>query len=203
MERTTALTPPEMIETDLRRGRYADGADAGADGAVPVLRTEVFPRQSRQIEYSMEANPGTVDEEKLAVMMEGGVNRSASASSPLTINCSMRSAGSMIRTMYTAVSKQPEAGFTNLSIDLMFGLPNQTLEQLDRSVTLALELDLPHYSIYSLKVEENTLFYKLYQRDELPLPDEDTEYAMYLLIMDRFVKRDMCSMRSATLPNRA
>ena len=76
--------------------------------------------------------------------------------------------------MYTAASKQPgRRGFTNLSIDLMFGLPNQTLEQLDRSVTLALELDLPHYSIYSLKVEENTLFYQLYQRDELPLPDED------------------------------
>ena len=53
-----------------------------------------------------------------------------------------------------------------MSIDLMFGLPNQTLDMLTESVDKALELGLPHYSIYSLKVEENTLFHTMYQRNQ-------------------------------------
>lgn len=67
----------------------------------------------------------------------------------------------------------------------MFGLPNQTVEMLDYSVSRALELGLPHYSIYSLKVEENTLFHTMYQKNQLPLPAEEDELNMYLLLMER------------------
>lgn len=67
----------------------------------------------------------------------------------------------------------------------MFGLPNQTVEMLNESITKALALDLPHYSIYSLKVEENTLFHTMFKKNQLPLPHEDDELQMYLLLMER------------------
>lgn len=189
MERTTALMPPEMIETIFVGGGTPTVLTPEQMSVFLSSVQKFFPRQSPQIEYSMEANPGTVDEEKLAVMLEGGVNRLSFGVQSFD-NQLLYAIGRIHDTddVYRSIEAARKTGFTNLSIDLMFGLPNQTLEQLDRSVTLALELDLPHYSIYSLKVEENTLFYKLYQRDELPLPDEDTEYEMYLLIMDRFRK---------------
>jgi len=190
LEREMAYTvqqmPPQMIDTIFVGG-----------GTPTVLTPEqmayflrsvrtYFPNQADHVEFSMEANPGTVDEEKLAAMKEGGVNRISFGVQSFD-NRLLQDIGRIHDTsdVYRSLEAARKAGFTNLSIDLMFGLPNQTLEQLDRSVSAALQLDLPHYSIYSLKVEENTLFYKLYQRDELPLPDEDTELAMYRLIMDR------------------
>jgi len=190
LEREMAYTverlPPQTIDTI-----YVGG------GTPTVLTPEQmayflrsvrawFPDQAMNVEFSMEANPGTVDEEKLAAMKEGGVNRISFGVQSFD-NRLLHDIGRIHDTsdVYRSLEAARKAGFTNLSIDLMFGLPNQTLEQLDHTLSAALALDLPHYSIYSLKVEENTLFYKLYQRDELPLPDEDTELEMYRLIMDR------------------
>lgn len=187
MERTVREVPPQTIRTIFVGG-----------GTPTVLTPEqmdyflrsvrnAYPNRSSDLEFSMEANPGTVDEEKLAVMREGGVNRISFGVQSFD-NKLLQTIGRIHDTddVYRSLEAARRVGFDNLSIDLMFGLPNQTLEQLDHTVSAALELGLPHYSIYSLKVEENTLFYKLYQRDELPLPDEDTELAMYQLIMDRF-----------------
>lgn len=187
MERTVREVPPQTIRTIFVGG-----------GTPTVLTPEqmdyflrsvrnAYPNRSSDLEFSMEANPGTVDEEKLAVMREGGVNRISFGVQSFD-NKLLQTIGRIHDTddVYRSLEAARRVGFDNLSIDLMFGLPNQTLEQLDHTVSAALELGLPHYSIYSLKVEENTLFYKLYQRDELPLPDEDTELTMYQLIMDRF-----------------
>lgn len=131
-------------------------------------------------EFTMEANPGTTDPDKLAVMREGGVNRISFGAQTFDDRL-LAGIGRdhAARDIVVSVQSAREAGFTNVSIDLMFGLPNQTLAQLADSVERALELDLPHYSLYSLKVEENTLFHRLYERGELPLPDEDEEADMY------------------------
>jgi oxygen-independent coproporphyrinogen-3 oxidase len=67
----------------------------------------------------------------------------------------------------------------------MFGLPGQTVELLADSVERALRLELPHYSLYGLKVEENTLFHAMFERNELPLPPEEDELAMYMLLIDK------------------
>jgi len=186
MEYTVQMMPPDRIDTIFVGG-----------GTPTVLTPEqmayflrsvrtYFPNQAVNVEFSMEANPGTVDEEKLAAMKAGGVNRLSFGVQSFD-NKLLHDIGRIHDTsdVYRSLEAARQAGFTNMSIDLMFGLPNQTLEQLDHTLSAALALDLPHYSIYSLKVEENTLFYKLYQRDELPLPDEDTELEMYRLIMDR------------------
>ncbi|AYB45621.1 radical SAM family heme chaperone HemW [Paenibacillus lautus] len=145
-----------------------------------------FPEWSDGIEFSMEANPGTTDLEKLSVMRQGGVNRISFGVQAFQ-NTLLTSIGRIHDTddVYRSLDNARRAGFDNMSIDLMFGLPNQTLDMLAESVDKALELELPHYSIYSLKVEENTLFHTMYQRNQLPLPDEEDELNMYLLLMER------------------
>jgi putative oxygen-independent coproporphyrinogen III oxidase len=137
-------------------------------------------------EFTMEANPGTTDPAKLEAMREGGVNRISFGAQSfdnelLKIIGRIHEADDVVRSIANAKA----AGFTNLSIDLMFGLPNQKLRHLEDSVSRALELDLPHYSLYGLKVEENTLFHRLYERGELPLPEEEEEVAMYRHLMER------------------
>ncbi|MCR8845827.1 radical SAM family heme chaperone HemW [Paenibacillus sp. SC116] len=145
-----------------------------------------FPSWNNNIEFSMEANPGTTDEEKLRVMMAGGVNRISFGVQSFN-NTLLKDIGRIHHTddVYRSIEAARRVGYENMSIDLMFGLPNQTLEMMSHSLDRALELDLPHLSIYSLKVEENTLFHTMFRRNELPLPSEEAELAMYLLIMER------------------
>jgi len=138
-----------------------------------------FPLE-REAEITVEANPGCTDPAKLEALREGGANRISFGAQSfddglLAAIGRDHTAGDVA----ASVREARRAGFGNISIDLMFGLPGQTLRQLADSVEKALELDLPHYSMYSLKIEENTPFYQLYRRGELRLPDEDTEADMY------------------------
>jgi oxygen-independent coproporphyrinogen-3 oxidase len=132
------------------------------------------------VEVTMEANPGTTSQEKLCAMKEGGVNRlsfGVQSFDPALLQTLGRIHGQA--DVYTSVAQARTVGFTNISLDLMYGLPNQTVHTLAQSVSYALALDVPHLSIYGLKVEEQTRFYQLYQRGELPLPSEDEEVEMY------------------------
>lgn len=119
-------------------------------------------------------------------MKEGGVNRVSFGVQSFD-NGLLERIGRIHNTddVYRSLENARAAGFTNLSIDLMFGLPKQTRDMMEDTLRKALALDLTHYSIYSLKVEENTLFHALYERGELPLPEEEEEAAMFALIMER------------------
>ncbi|KGE18211.1 radical SAM family heme chaperone HemW [Paenibacillus wynnii] len=147
------------------------------------IRTH-FPNWNKDIEFSMEANPGTTDRDKLEVMKAGGVNR-VSFGVQAFQNELLEGIGRIhnVDDVYRSLENARAVGLNNLSVDLMFGLPNQTVEMLAESIKKALELDLPHYSIYSLKVEENTLFHTLFNKNKLPLPNEEDELQMYLLLM--------------------
>ncbi|MDN4620482.1 radical SAM family heme chaperone HemW [Paenibacillus sp. PsM32] len=189
MEYTVQQTPPGVIDTIFVGG-----------GTPTVLKNDEmeyflqsirkhFPNWSENIEFTMEANPGTTDLEKMAIMKAGGVNR-VSFGVQAFQNELLTGIGRIhnIDDVYRSLENARKVGLNNLSIDLMFGLPNQTLDMLSYSIDRALELDLPHYSIYSLKVEENTLFHTMFQKNQLPLPDEDDELNMYLLLMERMKK---------------
>lgn len=80
-----------------------------------------------------------------------------------------------------AVAAVKAGGFANLSIDLMYGLPNQTLAHWRETLERAVALDLPHLSAYSLIVEPHTPFEAMHRRGELRLPSEDEEQAMAAL----------------------
>ncbi|MBJ6363084.1 radical SAM family heme chaperone HemW [Paenibacillus sp. GCM10012307] len=185
MKWTVEQIKPQMIDTVFVGG--------GTPTVLTPPQMELFLSAvkrhfplSEQVEFTMEANPGTTDLDKLQVMRDGGVNRISFGVQSFD-NKLLERIGRIhnVDDVYRSIENARSIGFTNLSIDLMFNLPDQTLETLDESVSRALALELPHYSLYGLKIEENTLFHTLYQRDELPLPSEDEELEMYLLIMNR------------------
>ncbi|GAB2703740.1 radical SAM family heme chaperone HemW [Paenibacillus thermoaerophilus] len=186
MELTAARTPPKGVSTIFVGGGTPTVLTPPQMARFLASVANRFGDREPDLEFTMEANPGTTDPDKLAVMREGGVNRISFGVQSFD-NGLLSVIGRIHNTddVYRSIEWARAAGFDNLSIDLMFGLPNQTIEQLDRSIDAALALELPHYSVYGLKVEENTLFHTLYNRGQLPLPSEETELAMYVRLMER------------------
>ena len=131
-------------------------------------------------EFTCEANPGTLTPDFLAMLREAGCNRlslGAQAAQPALLKTLGR-----IHTwaeVEASVGLARETGFDNLSLDLMFGLPGQTLAQWEETLSRALALAPRHLSCYGLIVEEGTPFFSLSQHGRLLLPDEETERAMY------------------------
>ena len=131
-------------------------------------------------EITTEANPGTMDVAHLAVLREAGFNR-------ISFGVQSFDPG-LLKTMdrihsadeaRNAVKAARAAGFENISLDLMFGLPRQNLKQWEDSLHEALALETEHLSLYSLIVEEGTGFYTLQQKGRLPLPEDDLADDMY------------------------
>ena len=127
-------------------------------------------------EISMEANPGTVDREKLRIYREAGINR-LSFGLQSADNRELKALG-RIHTWEEFLESfwlAREAGFSNLNVDLMSALPGQTVESWMDTLKKTADLDPEHISAYSLIIEEGTPF----SARKLDLPDEDTEYRMY------------------------
>lgn len=131
-------------------------------------------------EISMEANPGTVNNNMLTALRSHGVNRISfgvqSFSDTLLQEVGRIHTGD---DGIHAVRTAQQAGFSNINIDLMYGLPVQTLKDFQKSLRLAYELAIPHISVYGLKVEEETPFANRLASGKLPLPSEEEEEAMY------------------------
>lgn len=131
-------------------------------------------------EFTMEVNPGTVDGDLLKKLHEWGVNRLSIGIQSFDNNLLKR-----LGRIHTAAQAEAavklarEAGFDNLSLDLMYGLPGQTMEDLQESVKKALSLQPEHISIYGLQVEEGTPFYRDQQAGRLNLPESDVTDDMY------------------------
>lgn len=138
------------------------------------------------VEFTSEANPDELTTEKLKALINGGVNRLSmgvqSFDEELLKKLGRTHSNNHV---YETIQKAKEVGFQNISIDLMYGLPGQTLEQWEDTLEKALQLNLPHYSAYSLIVEPKTVFYIQYSKGKLSLPTEDSEAEMYGLLMDK------------------
>ncbi len=186
MERTVRAIPPGPIRTFFVGGGTPTVLTPEQMESFLARVNAYFPDRTDDCEFTMEANPGTVEPDKLAAMKAGGVNRVSFGAQSFDDGLLERIGRiHAAEDVFRSIEHARAAGFDNLSIDLMFGLPGQTLAVLDRSLNTALTLDLKHYSIYGLKVEENTLFHTLYMRDKLPLPAEEEEAAMFARIMER------------------
>ncbi len=134
----------------------------------------------KDAEFTCEANPGTLTEEWLRVALRHGMNR---------LSMGMQAyQPALLRTLgrihtYEQVEQSVELartmGIGNISLDLMFGLPGQTLDQWLETLHAALALHPQHLSCYGLIPEENTPLKRDLDNSVLSLPDEDTERAMY------------------------
>ena len=133
-------------------------------------------------EISIEANPGTVTEEKLRAYRDAGINRISfglQSAEPKELKLLGR-----IHTYEEFLESYQMArscGFDNINVDLMSALPGQTVESWEETLTRVAKLEPEHISAYSLIIEEGTPFYEKYgeERGEGILPDEDSEREMY------------------------
>lgn len=132
------------------------------------------------LEFTCECNPGTVDTAYLSLLRAGGVNR-LSLGVQTFDDALLRRIGRIHTAAQAraAVRQARAAGFRNLSLDLMYGLPGQTLAGLEMSVQQALALAPQHISIYGLQVEEGTAFARAQAAGRLALPSDEESEAMY------------------------
>ena len=130
------------------------------------------------MEFTVEVNPGSINAHLLKQLHRLGVNR---------LSIGMQSANdnelralSRIHTVQQAkdcFEAARDAGFDNINVDIMYGIPNQTPQSFARTLKFIGGLDPEHVSMYGLMIEEGTPFAR--HKDQLRLPDEDTEYQMY------------------------
>ncbi|MBE5777029.1 MAG: radical SAM family heme chaperone HemW [Clostridiales bacterium] len=158
---TPSLFPPEEMDRVLRRmeARFAILPDA---------------------EMSCEMNPGTVTEEFLSVLRDHRFNR---------ISMGMQAAQNRLLSLLGRVHRREDVeksvalikrmGFCNFNLDVMLGLPTQTLEDVRETLEFALSLDPKHLSCYGLIVEENTPMHRMVESGRWTLPDVEEERAMY------------------------
>ena len=140
-------------------------------------------------ELTIEANPGDLDQEKIAVLKASPVNRVSLGVQ--TFNDRMlkqigRSHSE--KDIYENIANLKKAGFDNISIDLIYALPKQTMEDVKTNVAKAIALDIPHMSLYSLILENHTVFMNRMRRGKLPLPKEDLEAEMFDYIIAELEK---------------
>ena len=142
------------------------------------------------MEFTMECNPGALLEEKLRAMLDGGVNR-ISMGLQAVQNSLLKDIGRIhsFKQFEENFNLARKVGFKNINVDLMFGLPNQKVDEWKESLEVIAKLNPEHISAYSLIIEEGTAFYKLWEKDKLILPSEDEERTMYEItksILDKF-----------------
>lgn len=132
------------------------------------------------LEFTVEGNPGTFTEEKLKFLKKMSVNR-LSIGLQAWQNSMLEKLG-RIHTVEEFIESYKLArniGFNNINVDLMFGLPDQTYDNWKETLEKVVELDPEHISCYSLIIEENTPFCKMYDEEKFKLPEEELERKMY------------------------
>ena len=140
-------------------------------------------------EFTIEANPGDLDPDKIAVLKDSQVNR-VSLGVQTFDNKMLKKIGRshQEQDIYDNIRHLKQAGFDNISIDLIYALPGQTMDQVKENVAKAIDLDIPHMSLYSLILENQTVFMNRMRRGKLPLPKEELEAEMFEYIIEELEK---------------
>ena len=140
-------------------------------------------------ELTIEANPGDLDQEKIAVLKDSPVNRVSLGVQTFNDRMLKQIGRSHLeKDIYENIANLKKAGFDNISIDLIYALPKQTMEDVKTNVAKAIALDIPHMSLYSLILENHTVFMNRMRRGKLPLPKEDLEAEMFDYIIAELEK---------------
>ncbi len=138
---------------------------------------------SKDCEFTLEGNPGTVNPEGISAYKSLGVNRFSLGLQSIHEN-ELKILGRIhnytdFLNSYAAIY---DSGITNINVDLMYGIPAQTLTSFEKTLREITRLSPTHISSYGLILEEGTPFFE--RRDNLPLPSEDSECDMYYLCSD-------------------
>ena len=137
---------------------------------------------NKVIEYTIEVNPDSLNMEKINLFKKYGINRiSMGVQSSNDDELILLNRKHNFEDVREKINLLKQNGLFNISIDLMYSLPNQTIKSLNKTLDDFISLDIPHVSLYSLTIEENSIFAK---KGYKPL-DNDIEADMYELICNR------------------
>ena len=142
-----------------------------------------------QCEITIEVNPGTVTKQKLEKYKESGINRLSIGLQ--TIDNNLLKQIGRIHTYEEFIKTYKDAqivGLKNINIDLIIGIPNQKLEDIEKEIKEVIKLNPNHISTYSLIVEEGTILEQKIQKKEYKLPSEEVEREMYWYIKKELEK---------------
>ena len=141
-------------------------------------------------EFTVEANPSDLTDEVLAVLANSPVNRISLGVQSFDDKLLKKIGRTHTEAqVYSSIERLRAAGFENITIDLIYGLPNQTMEMVERDVQKFLELDLPHVALYSLILEDHTVFMNRQRRGRLRLPSDDRNADMYEYIIEMLTSK--------------
>ena len=145
----------------------------------------------KKVEITIEVNPGTITENKLKKYRECGINR---------LSIGLQSANDKILKEIGRIHNYMDfertyklarkVGFKNVNVDLMIGLPGQTIRDVEETLEKILEKSPEHISVYSLIIEEGTILQKKIENGDVKLFDEDIERAMYWRVKDVLEKNN-------------
>lgn len=133
-------------------------------------------------EFTIEANPGTITDSHISIFKEAGINR-VSLGLQSAQDRELKKLGRIhtYREFCNSYSKLEEAGFSNINIDIMAGIPGQDIASYKDTLEKIITLEPAHISVYSLIVEPGTAFYKMQEQGKLDIADEETDRHMYNL----------------------
>lgn len=173
---------------------FGGGTPSLMDG-VELLRVINAIQRSFELdsnaEITLEANPLSItDMGRLKDFRQAGINRlSIGVQSFVDRELSELGRGHTAEDAINTIRLATESGFDNISVDLMFAIPYQSIESFEKSLDTAIGLGVQHVSVYALSIEEKTVFGVRQKRgDDLLLPDEDTEAEMYFLACKKLVE---------------
>lgn len=138
------------------------------------------------IEITIEINPGTITKQKLKDYKQSGINR-ISLGLQTSNDRLLKEIGRIhnYNEFLKAYSEIENAGFNNINVDLMIGLPNQNIQDVKESLEKVINLGVNHVSVYSLILEEGTKITNMVEKRCLSLPDEELERQMYWYVKDK------------------
>src|SRR3990167_5961302 len=168
-----------LIEDRPIQSLFIGGGTPSLFSAKSYARLFDFLKQHATLlpdaEITLEANPGTAEQQRFLDYRAVGINRLSIGIQSLQ-NDKLKALGRIHdgSQAQKAIEMAFTAGFTNFNVDLMFGLPNQTIEDAQQDLTSVIALKPPHLSWYQLTLEPNTLFHKFPPK----LPDDDYLWQM-------------------------
>ena len=147
---------------------------------IAKILEKLKPIISPSSEITIEVNPGTVDKEKLEEYKKIGINR-LSIGLQSTNDELLKEIGRIhnYQEFLDVYKLSRKIGFKNINVDLMLGLPKQSLKMLEETVSKIIELNPEHISVYSLILEEKTVLWEMVENKKLKLPSENLERKMY------------------------
>lgn len=179
----------ELETVFLGGGTPTSLSEAQLDRLLEIIQEHVDVNRLK--EFTTEANPDELTTGKMAVLQNGGVDRlsiGVQSFDPDLLKKIGRTHGP--QDAVRVIKSARQAGFENVSIDLIYGLPGQTLNQWQQTLEQTAALDLPHTSGYSLIIEPKTVFYNLMNKGKLPLPGEDLEARMFEMLIDSMERQN-------------